>query len=73
MKEFDQQEAQLYKNLDALNAVEINYAFSPRKFGNMAFPYGEMTEVIANRRRFLAAAGMTLEDVVFMRPVHKVN
>lgn len=74
MIESDQEKAGQYRELKNLNAVAgVGYSFSPREFGNMAFPYGEMAEVIANRRRFLAAVGITLEDVVFMRPVHKVN
>lgn len=74
MIDAERQEIERYKDLGALNLLDgVNYAFSPRAFGNMAFPYGEMNEVIANRRRFLAAVGMELEDVVFMRPVHKVN
>lgn len=74
MLDTDRAEARRYQDLDTLNFLDgVNYAFSPRSFGNMAFPYGDRDEIVANRRRFLAAAGINLEDVAFMLPVHKVN
>lgn len=74
MVDTEKQEVRRYQNLEALNVLDgVTYAFSPRNFGNMAFPYGEMNGVIANRRRFLTTVSMNLGDVVFMRPVHKVN
>ena len=69
------QETDRLHNLATLNSLEgkVSYAFSPRSYGNMSFPYGDRDEIIANRRRFLRAVGMDLDDIVFMRPVHKVN
>ena len=74
MNESDKREVQRYQDLGILNVLSgVDYAFSPRIFGNMAFPYGEMAEVIASRKYFLQTVGMRLEDMVFMRPVHKVD
>lgn len=48
----------------------LKYGFSPKSFGNMAFKYGEIEEVVKNRANFIKTFGGRLTETVFMRPNH---
>lgn len=73
-------EAQRLKRLESLNGLgdRLTYGFSTRFFGNMAFTYapdsseGKLS-VVANRRQFVQGLGLSISDLVVMRPVHGAN
>jgi YfiH family protein len=59
------------KGISILNRVKkLKYGFSTKRFGNMAFKYGDVEEVVNNRKQFIKAAGMNIKNSVFMRPNH---
>lgn len=59
------------KGIRVLNRVKkLKYGFSTKRFGNMAFRFGEEKEVVENRREFSKAAGVNLKNTVFMRANH---
>jgi polyphenol oxidase len=59
------------KGVEVLNKVKnLKYGFSTRQFGNMAFKFGEVEEVVKHRRGFIKAAGMNIKNAVFMLPNH---
>jgi len=49
---------------------KLKYGFSTKRFGNMAFKFGEIEEVVGNRKEFIKAAGINIKNTVFMRPNH---
>jgi len=59
------------KGVNALNQIKkLKYGFSTQRFGNMAFKYGEVSEVVKNRSGFTKAVGINLKNSVFMLPNH---
>ena len=59
------------KGVSVLNQIKgLKYGFSTKRFGNMAFKYGEVSEVVKNRREFIKAAGINIKNTVFMLPNH---
>ena len=59
------------KGIGALNKIKkVKYGFSTRRFGNMAFKFGETEDVVSNRKEFIKAAGMSIKNSVFMKPNH---
>jgi YfiH family protein len=59
------------KGISILSKVKkLKYGYSTRRFGNMAFKYGETEEVVSNRKGFMKAVGVNIKNSVFMRPNH---
>lgn len=49
---------------------KLKYGFSTKRFGNMAFKFGEVNQVVKNRKEFTKAAGININNAVFMLPNH---
>lgn len=59
------------KGIPALNKIKgLKYGFSTRSFGNMAFRFGELDQVVNNRSEFIKKFGSNIKKTVFMRPNH---
>lgn len=59
------------KGLSRIDQIKhLKYGFSTQSFGNMAFKFGPIREVIDNRAKFIKAVGLNLKNTVFMHPNH---
>lgn len=57
--------------LNKLNKFgKLHFAVSAINDGNMSFLYGEKSEVLENRKKFLKKAGLSLDDCLTMRLQH---
>lgn len=59
------------KGINSLSKIKkLKYGFSTKRFGNMAFKFGEINEVVKNRKAFIKAIGINIKNTVFMLPNH---